>query len=328
MTSITVTLPVFNGMPYVVEAVESVLGQTCTDFEFLIIDDGSTDGSTEYLRSLRDPRVTLICRENRGLGATLNELFSKSRTEYVARMDADDVCEPTRIAEQVSFLSDRRDIVMLGTGINFLVEGRLLDGFRPLTDHSQIRNRLMQKRPGVNHPTIVVKRTAWEAVGGYRFSGAGEDLDFCLRLCDFGAVTNIPDPLYRYRLGSQSLTFRKAAETNRGYAFAIVCAKAREQSAGEPAIDDFRRQWEQRSALSRASELLYTVGENLYRSSIIRRAQGRYLSSRACLLGAAVCMPHVALFRIVQRNRRRSAGRASIDAPATQKSSIAAAESK
>ena len=328
MTSITVTLPVHNGMPYVVEAVESVLGQTWRDFEFLIIDDGSTDGSTDYLRSLRDPRVTLVSRENRGLGATLNELFSKSRTEYVARMDADDVCEPTRIAEQISLLSERRDIVMLGTGINFLVEGRLLDGFRPLTDHAQIRNRLMQKRPGVNHPTIVVKRSAWEAVGGYRFSGAGEDLDFCLRLCDFGAVTNIPEPLYRYRLGSQSLTFRKAAETNRGYAFAIACAKAREQSACEPAIDEFRRTWEQRSFLARAGELLYTAGENLYRTSIIRRGQGKYLSSRACLLGAAACMPHVALFRIAQRNHKRDAGRSATGAHAPRKASVATVQTK
>jgi len=69
---LTVTLPVYNAMPYLPAAVESILGQTYSDFEFLIIDDGSSDGSADYLRSLRDPRIKLLVRENRGLGTTLN----------------------------------------------------------------------------------------------------------------------------------------------------------------------------------------------------------------------------------------------------------------
>ena len=97
MAKITITLPVFNGMPFVRDAVESVLGQTYRDFRFLIIDDGSSDGSTEYLKSIDDPHVRLIARENRGLGATLNQLFSESETHYVVRMDSDDVCAPDRL---------------------------------------------------------------------------------------------------------------------------------------------------------------------------------------------------------------------------------------
>src|SRR2546423_279818 len=116
---LTVTLPVYNAMPYLQAAVESILGQTYSDFEFLIIDDGSSDGSADYLRSLRDPRVRLSVRENRGLGATLNELFRNSRTEYVARMDADDICEPRRLEKQMAFLRDHGNVVMLGTGIDF-----------------------------------------------------------------------------------------------------------------------------------------------------------------------------------------------------------------
>ncbi len=76
---LTVTLPVYNAMPYLPEAVESVLSQSYSDFEFLIVDDGSTDGSVDYLQSLRDRRIKLTVRENRGLGTTLNELFSNSR---------------------------------------------------------------------------------------------------------------------------------------------------------------------------------------------------------------------------------------------------------
>src|SRR5262249_28306156 len=117
--TLTVTLPVYNAMPYLPAAVDSILGQTYGDFEFRIIDDDSTDGSTEYLHSLRDPRIKLTVHQNRGLGTTLNELFRNSCTKYVARMDADDVCDPHRLEKQMRFLRDRPDVVMLGTGIDF-----------------------------------------------------------------------------------------------------------------------------------------------------------------------------------------------------------------
>jgi glycosyltransferase involved in cell wall biosynthesis len=298
---LTVTLPVYNAMPYLPAAVESVLSQSYSDFEFLIVDDGSTDGSADYLHSLRDRRIKLTVRENRGLGSTLNELFSNSRTEYVARMDADDICEPHRLEKQMAFLRDHGDVVMLGTGIDFVVGDRIINGFRPLTEHSEIRQRLLQRRPGVNHPTLVVKRDAWAGVGGYRFAGAGEDLDFCLRLCDWGRVSNLPEPLYHYRLNEKSLTFKTAEATNVGYAFAVACARARERGESEPALADFKAAWPARSLRVRAAETLSAAGLRLYRHSIISRAQGRTLMSGAYLLGAAVCLPHVALSRLTAR---------------------------
>jgi glycosyltransferase involved in cell wall biosynthesis len=303
---LTVTLPVYNAMPYLPAAVESVFGQSYSDFDFLIVDDGSTDGSAEYLHSLRDRRIKLTVRENRGLGTTLNELFSNSRTEYVARMDADDICEPHRLEKQMAFLRDHSDVVMLGTGIDFIVGDRIINGFRPLTAHSEIRQRLLQRRPGVNHPTLVVKRDAWAGVGGYRFAGAGEDLDFCLRLCDWGRVANIPESLYKYRLSEESLTFKTGEATNIGYAFAVACARARERGESEPDLSDFKAAWPARSMRIRAAEALSAAGLRLYRHSIISRAQGRTLMSGAYLLGAAVCLPHVALSRLTARRASAS----------------------
>ncbi len=299
---LTVTLPVHNAMPYLPASVESVLGQTYSDFEFLIIDDGSSDGSTDYLRSLDDPRIRLTVRENRGLGATLNELFRHSQTEYVARMDADDICEPERLEKQMAFLRAHPDVITLGTGISFIVGDRIIEGFRPLTQHSDIRQRLLQKRPGMNHPTMIVKHSAWSAVGGYRFNGAGEDLDFCLRLCDLGPVGNISEPLYRYRLREESLTFKHGEETNRGYSFAIACAKARERGLSEPDVEHFRQNWLKRSIYDRLAQKAASVGESLYRRSIIRRAEGRTLASSAYLISAAICLPHVALSRLKSRD--------------------------
>lgn len=298
---LTVTLPVYNAMPHLPAAVASVLGQSYRDFDFLIVDDGSSDDSANYLRSLRDPRIKLTIRENRGLGATLNELFRKSRTEYVARMDADDICEPHRLERQMAFLREHDDVVMLGTGIDFVIGNRLVGGFRPPTEHTEIRRRLLQKRPGVGHPTIIVKRAAWAAVGGYRFAGAGEDLDFCLRLCDFGQVANIPHPSYHYRLREESLSLTTIGETQKGYAFAVACAKARERGVAEPEFKTFQAAWERRSNWARVQELLLDAGQRLYRCSIIRRGEGRTLASYAYLVGAAVCRPHVALSRLATR---------------------------
>jgi glycosyltransferase involved in cell wall biosynthesis len=295
---LTITLPVYNAMPYLPAAVESILGQTYSDFEFLIIDDGSSDESADYLRSLRDARIKLLVRENRGLGTTLNELFSNSRTDYVARMDADDVCEPHRLEKQMAYLRDHDDVVLLGTGIDFIVGSRIVNGFRPLTHHADIRKRLLQKRPGVNHPTIVVKRNAWAEVGGYRVARAGEDLDFCLRLCDFGRVANIPEALYHYRLSKGSLSVKNAAEIHLGYAFAVACAKARGCGMPEPDVASFRAAWLRRPIYVRAAETMAGAGQYLYRLSIIRHAEGRSSVSRAYLAGAAICRPCIALSRL------------------------------
>jgi glycosyltransferase involved in cell wall biosynthesis len=306
MTVLTVTLPVYNAMPYLPAAVESVLSQSYSDFEFLIVDDGSIDGSADYLCSLRDPRIKLTVRENRGLGATLNELFRNSQTEYVARMDADDTCEPHRLEKQMAFLRDHCDVVMLGTGIDFIVGNRIVDGFRPLTEHSEIRRRLFQRRPGLNHPTLVVKREAWAGVGGYRFAGAGEDLDFCLRVSDFGRVANDPEALYHYRLREQSLTFKTGAETQRGYTFAVACAKARERGRAEPDLEQFRKAWLRRPIHRRVAQMLAIAGERLYRLSIIRRAEGRSLVAGAYLVTAAMCLPNVALSRLMTRHTKHA----------------------
>ena len=308
---LTVTLPVYNAMPYLRAAVESVLNQSYRDFDFLIVDDGSTDDSADYLRSLRDSRIKLTVRENRGLGMTLNELFRNSRTEYVARMDADDICEPHRLEKQMAFLRDHGDVVMLGTGIDFVVGNRIVDGFRPLTEHPEIRQRLLQKRPGVNHPTLIVKRDAWAGVGGYRFAGAGEDLDFCLRVCDIGRVANLPEALYRYRLGKESLTFKNSAETNRGYAFAVACAKARERGTPEPDLEQFRETWLRQPIYARAVQMAATAGESLYRLSIIRRAESRSFVSKVYLAAAALCLPHVALSRLRIRDTKDASQRSS-----------------
>lgn len=291
MAKVTITLPVYNGLPYLKDAVESVLNQSHEDFEFLVIDDGSQDGSTEYLTSIRDPRLRLICRENRGLGATLNQLFYESKTEYVVRMDADDVCAPVRLERLMAFLDQNPDVVAAGSDQAFLVGSSTMKAAPRPTGHDAIKSQLLTKRFGILHPTVVVRREAWEKVGGYRVAGAGEDLDFFLRLCDLGRVANVPEVLYYYRLHNSSTSSRRRREVNRGYDYGIACARARQLGTPEPNLEEYFARWESRGPLAEVADLVNDIGQQLYRSALVHRMQGRPLISGACLLCAASLRP-------------------------------------
>ena len=123
---VTVLLPVYNGERYLREAVESILTQTLESFELLIVDDGSTDGTEAICRSFNDPRVRVHrYEENAGVVFALNAGIDLISTKYVARMDADDVALPSRLARQVAFLESRPDIAACGCWLVELVDGRL-----------------------------------------------------------------------------------------------------------------------------------------------------------------------------------------------------------
>ena len=110
---VSVIIPVFNAELYIQEAVESICRQTYKELEIIIVDDGSTDGTLQILKSFNDQRINLIARENRGLISTLNECVALSTGAYIARMDADDICRPMRIERQVKYLENHKDIGVL-----------------------------------------------------------------------------------------------------------------------------------------------------------------------------------------------------------------------
>ncbi len=137
-------MAVYNGGRYLPEAIESILAQTFTDFEFLILDDGSTEDVLRALREyeLKDPRVKVRSRPNKGLTRSLNELFAWSSGEFLARMDSDDVALPERFALQVEAL--RRDPSLVCVGGTFQLidgEGRVLTTLKPPPDHAEIQRR-------------------------------------------------------------------------------------------------------------------------------------------------------------------------------------------
>ena len=202
--AISVILPVYNAEAYVREAVESILAQTFTDFELIIINDGSTDGSGVILRELaaRDTRIVLIERPNDGLVSALNEGIGRARAGLIARMDADDVAMPERFALQHARMVQETELAVLGSFFNIIDRDgaviRLYDNL-PLTPAAAMR--FVKHGCPVPHSAVMMRRDAVLKASGYRkaFSHA-EDYDLWLRMSDLGqAIANLPQPLLNYR---------------------------------------------------------------------------------------------------------------------------------
>ena len=203
--AISVCLPVYNAERYLAEAVESVLAQTFTDFEFLILDDGSTDGSLAILKQYeaRDPRVRVFSRPNKGLITTLNELIELSRGEFLARMDADDVSLPQRFERQIEHLQANPDCVVVGCQALVIdPDGDPITVWFEGGTHEELDSENLKGEKGgmLCHPSVMMRRSSVLDVGCYRdqFRYA-EDLDLWLRLAERGRLANLPIPLLKYR---------------------------------------------------------------------------------------------------------------------------------
>ncbi len=174
------------------------------DFEFVIIDDGSTDASLRVLQqyAARDPRVRLISRPNTGIVGALNEGLVAARGEFVARMDADDISLPGRLEAQVAYLRRHPDCVAVGCGVRLVdPDGAPLCAWpQPVTHEDIDRANLRGQSGAILHPATLFRLRAVRAVGGYRAEAQdAEDLDLYLRLAEIGRLANCPGVLFHWR---------------------------------------------------------------------------------------------------------------------------------
>lgn len=226
---VTVLMPVYNGNRFLREAIESILNQTFTDFEFLIIDDGSTDNSVETISSYADPRIRLVRNvTNIGVARTLNKGIGLARGDYIARMDADDVSLPRRIEIQLSFMKENPETDVLATRVA-LIDAKGNDqgsweADHTATTHDEIRRRLPDSNC-IAHPTVMMRRSIASRYGYREDQLHAEDYDLWLRLtADNLKIEKIGDPLLRYRVHTKSITFASNATA---YGVKDVSAKSR-----------------------------------------------------------------------------------------------------
>jgi glycosyltransferase involved in cell wall biosynthesis len=205
MPKISIILPVYNSEKYVAASIESILNQTYHDYEFIIIDDGSTDSSLHVVKSFMDPRIRLIKKSNSGLADTLNYGIKLSTGELIARMDNDDVALPNRLLFQVH--SFRKTTAVLGGQADILDSNcNLCKGPRFPTEHVDILKRLSRGKSSIIHPSVLISKAMLLKVGCYDDRSSAEDADLWFRLCKVGRLENLKSVVLYLRKHDQSMT--------------------------------------------------------------------------------------------------------------------------
>ena len=302
MPQVSILMSVYNGMPYLPEAVNSILNLTFQDFTLLIINDGSTDGSAAYLNRLADPRVKVThLARNVGQGAARNIGLALCKTEFTAIADADDVALPYRIATQLNFLSQHREVGTVGSQFAYLgPSGRT--GFSPRLpcDHETIYADLLRVRHSLCHATIACRSALLRQIGGYRISGCGEDWDMMLRIGEVSRLANVDRVLYLYRLHPKSANATKLAEIQVGCAYASHNAKCRARNRPETTLADFVAAQPAQSFWRHMADWVDGYAFTQYRQALLEVLSARKLRGYARLGWAALCSPR----RTWQRIRR------------------------
>ncbi len=208
MPKISVIMSVYNGDKYLREAVESILNQTYKDFEFIIINDGSTDDSLGILKNfqIEDSRIKFVSRENKGLIESLNEGVKVAQGEYIVRIDADDVSLPERLQKQLKYVIDN-DLAVCGTwaeGIDENGDKIYNMDYPPVA--GKVRSFTLLHNPFI-HPSVIFRKDVFEKVGGYRkFFKYIEDYELWTRIVFKYKTGNIPEALLKYRMHDGQIT--------------------------------------------------------------------------------------------------------------------------
>lgn len=306
---VSVLMPAYNVERYVAEATESVLSQTYENFEFLIIDDGSTDGTLPIVESYarKDERVRVISHANMGMGASLNQALDLARNEWIVRMDADDIMLPHRIERQVAFVKDNPDVAVASTGSYFIDEGgRIIGNYQPpLKSRAHVKELIQHNELiAFHHPSVIMRRSVVKKVGGYRPEfWPCDDLDLWNRIAERGyVILNQPEYLLRYRKYGFSGSFAKVRLTWSKIDWVKSCMLSRRRGDSEPSWQQFlatRRQvpwWER---LNQERQVLAKV---LYTAAVSYLSSRRYHLFAPALLGAALLQPSFVSGRVMSRS--------------------------
>lgn len=256
MPSVTVLMPAYNAARYIREAIESVLAQTYTRFEFLIINDGSTDDTEAIIRSYDDPRIRLYNQENQGVIGALNRGLILAEGEYIARFDADDVCYPERLSVQLDWFAQHPEGVLLGAAADYIdKDGHALFEWQPSSyEQADLANEVYRQCP-FDHPTVMYRKEVALRLGGYPKGAIHfEDHLFWTGFFKEGLVANIARPLIKHRFNPESVTID---EKWRGPVFAEIKYRSIREGYVSETDEKTLRSLLQRQDLSRYKEAAY-----------------------------------------------------------------------
>jgi GT2 family glycosyltransferase len=304
-------MSVRNGAPYVREAVESILNQTMRDFEFVIVDDGSTDATRDIIKSYRDERIVLIERAHAGLADSLNAGISRARASLICRMDADDVSLPHRLETQLHCISHDPGVAVLGAGCTYTnKDGTPLGTQEVSCEHEPLlRNILNARAKGIIlHPTVMMRKEAFCRAGGYRDRFAVcEDVDLWLRISELGRLRIISDRCLLYRMHGERVSVLHRRTQLLSGILARACYRARRKGLPDPAqVND--TEWQEFRACAHA--ILECGGVYMADEARIAMASGvagrRGIRRYARLLGLLAADPSLWVSAVSKARWRRS----------------------
>lgn len=194
MTFLTIGLPVYNAMPFLPETMESLLSQSYSNFNVLVIDDGSTDQSYDYLKSVKDSRVHVLRQENMGLSFTLNRMLREVDTPWLVRQDADDIAYPNRNKLIIEYIDKYPDAGMFYTHATYYHNGRHFARFRTTTGSPTLLRNISKSGYllAICHPSVILNVEKTISIGGYRFNHLIEDIDLWWRMALYYDILFIP----------------------------------------------------------------------------------------------------------------------------------------
>ena len=213
---ITVLMPCYNAADYIADAIQSVLTQTFRDFEFLIVNDGSTDNTAALVRSFNDERIVFIEQKQQGIAAALNNGLKHARADYIARFDADDICFPDRLEKQFDYMQSNPECIVAGSGADYIDDaGNFVFTRYPLASkNEEIKGLAFYKCPFI-HASVIFKKTTVTSLGYNINAHSFEDHLLWLQLKEKGNMYNMEEPLLSVRLNPRSFTMdeRKRSKT-------------------------------------------------------------------------------------------------------------------
>jgi glycosyltransferase involved in cell wall biosynthesis len=263
VVTVSAIMPTYNKAANVRQAIDSVLAQTFTDWELLIVDDGSTDNTASVLADVSDPRITVrSLPSNRGRSAARNLALSSARGRYIAICDSDDVSVPSRFARQVAYLDAHPDVAVVSGAIRAFSTWRTAVMHFP-QDEASIQRRFERGKMGVAHGASMIRAECFTTLGGYceQLSFA-EDFELFRRFARRYAFRSLPGVLLDYRHDVGASAIRHWAHDGCAHRYALYRSTLARDATRVLTLEEFSRQWRTRSAVY-TLDLLRSVHFNL-----------------------------------------------------------------
>jgi glycosyltransferase involved in cell wall biosynthesis len=280
--SITVLMAVYNGERWLEDSIPSVLRQTFTNFEFIIINDGSDDRSLQIINRFadKDSRIRVYSKKNSGLTESLNYGIKKAEGEWLARIDADDICKKDRLEKQIKCVRENTNVVLVGTGLK-IIDGNVNQSKVHLypESHNRLKRRLVRGSPFFAHSSAFFRLSAVRELGGYRTQfHRSQDQDLWLRLAEVGRITCIQEALVLIRKHDQQISHVKSGPLQSVYSHMAMTssilrskglADPMETSLGEKAatFHDFILQKLEDDKHFEYQKIIYDLKEKIYKAN-------------------------------------------------------------